>query len=120
MKILKMIKFDKDDSREITGVVEKCNMAASFFFEDPNAGYLEEEGLKPLKVLAAGHAVDCHHFDRAIDAVQAAQFRLNNAEPSGIFPAELKEQYIQNLKEVRAQLEEWRALIAEGDLDDEE
>ena len=115
MKIVRMLKFEADDSQELRHLVEKCNMAASFFMDD-RMGPEQDGDLKAVKVLCQGHPLELHHFDRAIDAVQKAQFRLNDTDPSGTFPVELKEQYLQNLKDARAILEEWKGAISdEGD-----
>jgi len=113
--MLQLERNDTQDSMDLREVADSCNMAAAFFFDDPlhdprNAE--PGEGLRTINTLKAGHPFELRHLQRAIDEVAGAQRRLAHREPHGSFPAELKEQYTDNLNRAMQILTRWKEKFA--------
>ena len=118
MKVLKAIKFDKNE-RVLQELVERCQMAASFFREDrlgmsPND--MEDNGLRVVQRLRAGGSWETKHFDEAICEVKLALSRIQKTEAHSCFPEELKRQYLDNLKVSLGMLQSWRSLVNEEEV----
>ena len=112
MKIVKMVKFDRDDSRILNRITELCNMAASFFSDDRlSRDYYEEHGLRAIMTLSGGHPLEQKHLQEAERQVRNALERLKTTEPHSYFPKELKASYTANLENVLKVLSVWNRML---------
>jgi len=120
MKIVKMVKFEKDDSQILNRIIESCNMAASFFMEDrlgmDNSGDRQESGLRAISRLRAGHPLEAKHITEAYEEADKALARVRGAKTGGVFPAELKDGYQENLMAVCGILRRWKEALNEEDV----
>jgi len=112
----KTLRLDRDetgDAADLKEVVDFCNMAASFFYEDRLGREPKErgEGIRAISVLSAGQALEYHHLERAVDEINAAMVRLRGTEPNQFLPAELKDKYIDNLTRALQIVVRWRGMI---------
>ena len=111
MEVIRMLKFDTDDAREIDGIMEKCQMTAAFFQEDSLGLSHEESGLKAVQVLRQGHPVEMKHLQQAFYEVEDARQRVGNRVPNRLFLVELKEQYLENLSEAKERIRYWMDIL---------
>jgi len=117
MRVLKALQLDRNDTQDIADlrdIEESCNKAAAFFFEDRLGARDQQErgeGLRAIRVLSGGHPFELKHIQAALDEVNTACVRLRRTEPHQFLPAELKEQYIDDLSRVTTILLRWRRMV---------
>ena len=112
MEVQKTLKFTKEDSQIIRLMIENCNMAAAFFTDDPlNLSTEKGEGLRAITLFSAGHAIEKSHLENAREEVLKALNRLSARKPHALFPAELKDRYMDNLDGVLDQLSVWLDMV---------
>lgn len=118
MKVIKTLQLERDEQQDIADlrtVVESCNMAAAFFYDDPLTGHSNAdkgEGTRSIDALKNGHSFELKHVQRAIKEVQGAITRLGERKLRTIAPLNMFRQYDKNLKKVLEILSKWEKALA--------
>lgn len=118
MKIIKTLQLERDDAQDVKDlrkVIEGCNMAAAFFYDDPVTGHANAgtgEGTNSINALKNGHSFELRHIERAIGEVKQALVRLEARAEKSVAPEDLLERYSDNLGEVLRILHMWKRALA--------
>jgi len=120
MKIIRMVQFEDSDAFALRRLMELANQAASFF-QDREQTKIEmssravmpvnpdsvkssgkdKNGLWVVNRLTAGHPMPKDYLLEALKELQDAEQRIKLTQPSDLFPSELRQRYLENMKEAK-------------------
>lgn len=120
MKIIRMVQFEDSDASALRRLMELANQAAAFF-QDKEQTKIEmssravmpvnpDSVKKPVKAvnglwvvnrLTAGHPMPKDYLLEALKELQDAEKRIELTQPSDLFPSELRQRYLENMKEAK-------------------
>ena len=120
MKIIRMVQFEDSDAAALRRLMELSNQAASFFQDrEQNQTEMSSRAVMPVnpdsvknpkKVvnglwvvnrLTAGHPMPKDYLLEALKELQDAEQRIELTQPSDLFPSELRQRYLENMKEAK-------------------